>query len=439
MALLPLSSQAQSEATPQGQVHASPQHGAGTPPQEQAGPPPQAEENDPATTQEEETAQEATQEPEPPKRRIYWDEGLWIETLRVDSRHKIGGAVQLDSAAFLTYPSLEDLTGEVGNGVEWRRARVYARGTLGVRWGYLFRWDFAVNDPPNLKDAFLEFKFVRLPIRLRGGRFGSTFGLENQGSNNDTVFMEAGLPAAFVPPQETGVLVHSDAPRARWDVSFAGATSSLTECILCDVTGVAARYGRAFELGGPERLLHVGGDLAWRWVRDDVVQVAAQPESNLAPVLVDTGPLLGDRTTTAMAEVAILNGPFSLQSEYGLKRVRVPGGEDPLFHAFYVMAAYSITGEMRNYDHARGIIRRIRPNSEFRDGSGGRGAFEVAARFSRIDLNDKDILGGILNDLGLAVNWYPTHLTRVMGNVIMAKRDGAAAMWIFQVRLQLAL
>ena len=56
----------------------------------------------------------------------------------------------------------------------------------------------------------MEFRFVRYPIRLRAGRFSSTFGLENQSSSNDTLFIEAGLPSQFVPPQETGVLVHSE-------------------------------------------------------------------------------------------------------------------------------------------------------------------------------------------------------------------------------------
>lgn len=174
---------------------------------------------------------EQQQSDEPEKKIIHWDDGLWIETLGFETRTKIGGTVQLDSAAFVPYPSLEDLVGEVKNGVEWRRARVDATGTLGRRWGFKFRWDFAVNDPPNFKDAWMELRFIRYPIRLRAGRFSSTFGLENQSSSN--------------------------------------------------VTGIAARYGQAFELGGPERLLHVGGDYARRWVGDDLARVTARPESNL--------------------------------------------------------------------------------------------------------------------------------------------------------------
>ena len=384
------------------------------------------------------TEQQQPEGDESPKERVRWDDGLWIEARGFDFRTKIGGSAQLDSAAFVSYPSLEDLVGAVEDGVEWRRARIDATSDLGRRLRFRFRWDFAANNPPNLKDAWMEIRILRFPIRLRAGRFGSTFGLENEGGSNDTVFMEAGLPKAFVPPQETGALLHTEARRGRFDVSFSGASSNPLDCIICDVTGFAVRYGRGLEIGGPERLVHAGGNFSRRWVGDDLERVTARPESNLAPVLVDTGLLRADRTDTLMLEGAFVNGPFSLQGEYGLKRVRMLESENLLLRSFYVMATYSITGEQRVYDHGRGIFRRIVPTRELGVDTGGLGALEVAVRFSRIDLNDKHVRGGELNDLGFAFNWYPTHTTRVMGNVIRAKPEGAAAMLIFQMRLQLA-
>ncbi len=93
---------------------------------------------------------------------------------------------------------------------------------------------------------------------------------------------------------------------------------------------------------------------------------------------------------------------------------------------------------MRQYRRDLGTIRRIRPKREFRDGSGGLGAFEIAFRFSRIDLDDQDITGGTLNDLTFAFNWYPTYPTRVSFNMIRAKQEAWEPVWIFQARLQLA-
>ena len=114
-----------------------------------------------------------------------------------------------------------------------------------------------------------------------------------------------------------------------------------------------------------------------------------------------------------------------------------PDGPKSVFYACYVFGSSALTGEMRQYRKDLGTIRRIRPKRELRDGS-GLGAFEIALRFSRIDLNDQDITGGALNDLSFAFNWYPTHPTRASFNVIRAKRQAWEPVWIFQARFQLA-
>ncbi len=62
----------------------------------------------------------------------------------------------------------------------------------------------------------------------------------------------------------------------------------------------------------------------------------------------------------------------------------------------------------------------------------------MAARFSRIDLSDEDVMGGELNDISLGFNWYPTAPTKLAFNVIRAKRDGWEPVWVFQGRLQIA-
>ncbi len=172
---------------------------------------------------------------------------------------------------------------------------------------------------------------------------------------------------------------------------------------------------------------------------DQAVNYAERPESHIAPVFVDTGPILAERVDTALAEGAYLMGPFSLQAEYGIKGVKSTDGTRPIFYALYVSTSYALTGEMRPYVESLGTIRRIRPEREVRDGHGGLGAFEIAFRFSRIDLNDDNVMGGTLNDLTLGFNWYPTRPTRVSFNVIRAKREGWDPVWIFQGRWQLAL
>jgi phosphate-selective porin OprO/OprP len=274
-------------------------------------------------------------------------------------------------------------------------------------------------------------------VALRTGRFGTTFGLENDGSSNDTLFLEQGFTLAFVPPQETGVLLHSESKRHRWDFSFTSGEVGALKCRICNVLGIAGRYSTAFELGRKDRLLHVGINYSRRWNKKATI-FASKPESAIAPVFVNTGPMAAESVDTGLVEGAFLQGPFSLQGEYVVAGVKRPNAPRPVFYGFYVSGSYALTGEMRQYRQELGTIRRIRPKRELRDGSGGLGALEIAFRFSRIDLNDQDIMGGTLNDLTFAINWYPTRPTRVSFNAIRANREAWKPVWIFQARLQLA-
>ena len=350
-------------------------------------------------------------------------------------RLKIGVQAQNDTAGFVsdgTQPV------ELEGGVEWRRARLYALGTIRKRWNYEFRWDFA-GGQVKLIDAWLQLRFNLFGrgVALRGGWFRPTFGLANDEGSNDILFMEQGFTSTFVPPRESGVRLHSESQRHSWDFSLLSGADGF-ECTLCDVLGIAGRYSTGFDFGRKDRLLHVGVNASMRWTDDQAVDYKERPESHIAPFFVDTGPIPSERVDTGLLEGAFLQGPFSLQGEYVVAGVKQPDAPKPVFYAFYVSGSYALTGEMRQYRKDLGTIRRIRPKRELRDGSGGLGAFEIALRFSRIDLNDQDITGGTLNDLSFAFNWYPTYPTRVSFNVIRAKREAWEPVWIFQARLQLA-
>ena len=366
---------------------------------------------------------------------LWWEEGLRLEPGFGNLRVKFGGQAQNDTAGFAGGGNVPV---DLENGVVWRRVRFYAQGTFAKRWGFKFQWGFVGGNRPNLQDAFLrlEFTFLKQRLRLRGGRFTTTFGLENEGSSNDTIFMEQGLTSAFVPPQETGVLVHSETSNKRWDFSFSSGADEI-QCLICDVVGVSARYSMGINLGREDRLAHFGGNYSRRWT-DSATNYAVRPESYIAPVFVDTGPIPAERVDTGLVEGAFIQGPFSLQGEYVVAGVKQPDELRSVFYTFYVFGSYALTGEMRQYREDLGTIHRIRSKHEFRDGSGGIGAFEVALRFSRIDLNDGAIIGGTLNDLSFALNWYPTYPTRVSFNVIRAKREAWDPVWIFQGRLQVA-
>ncbi len=388
---------------------------------------------------EQDPSKEAEDEKEGSNRIIYWDDGIHIVWL---TEHfitmKIGGVAQNDSAGFVSTGDIETELGSLVGGVEWRRARLYAALTVADHFDFKFMYDFAAGNPPNLKDAYVDFSKLPIPFQIRVGRFKNPLGVELATSANDLTFLERGLVSAFLPNRNTGMYVHGDSPRRRMKWTFGVLQQEDSFGIgSTDQIGFSGRFVVAPHPWNDHRLLHFGVDYARRPV-EETVRFLERPESNIAPQLVDTGDIPADDINTAILEGAFVDGPFSLQGEFAYTTVEWPEISNPHFHAFYIFGSYFFTGETRPYKAPGGSFGRVHPKREFRDGAGGLGAFEIAFRFSRVDLDDKSIQGGRLNDLTAAFNWYATRNYRVMTNVIRASRSDIDPVWIFQIRLQVA-
>jgi phosphate-selective porin OprO and OprP len=122
--------------------------------------------------------------------------------------------------------------------------------------------------------------------------------------------------------------------------------------------------------------------------------------------------------------------------------VRVRRDEGPTlgFNGWYVQTAWSITGEPRPYREDRGVFDGVRPARNF--GDGGWGAWELAARYSGMDLSDEDIDGGRQRSASLGLNFYPNPMLRASANVIQVLDvDGGPfdgdTPTLWQLRLQL--
>ena len=77
-------------------------------------------------------------------------------------------------------------------------------------------------------------------------------------------------------------------------------------------------------------------------------------------------------------------------------------------------AAWVLTGERQRYSVSSGTFGQIRPKGEY-------GAFELAARYSTIDLNDGLVTGGEEENWTAGANWYINRNMRVMLNYVNAK------------------
>ncbi|MBL8798242.1 MAG: porin, partial [Planctomycetia bacterium] len=149
------------------------------------------------------------------------------------------------------------------------------------------------------------------------------------------------------------------------------------------------------------------------------------------PFFVSTDEFAARRTYLLGAETALNLGPLNLQSEYMMVNVDREDQESLRFWGGYVQASLFLTGENRVYRQNRGTYGRVRPYENFFSVQQwvddrlalGRGAWQIAARLSHIDLNNGNIEGGRLTDLTLGLNWYLNRRTRVQFNYIRPMLD----------------
>ena len=112
----------------------------------------------------------------------------------------------------------------------------------------------------------------------------------------------------------------------------------------------------------------------------------------MAPRFVDTGTLRMQSAHLVGPEFAWVHGPASVQAEYiraGLNPVT--GNANANFHGYYLLGSYFLTGEQRNYRASAGQFRGIKPRRNFNLGQKGTGAWEVAVRYSSLDLNHRTV------------------------------------------------
>ena len=161
-------------------------------------------------------------------------------------------------------------------------------------------------------------------------------------------------------------------------------------------------------------LLHLG--IAGRYSNAaGGIQYKTKTEIFSGPVSVDTDPIYDAESTFHYGlEMAWRKGPFILMGEYIQSNVSSSTFNDPTFKGYYVVASYTITGEMRAYNKRSGLFRRVNVANGIN--SGGWGELEVYSRWSSIDLTDENIDGGEMNTLSLGINWYPIAAIQVNAN-----------------------
>jgi len=99
------------------------------------------------------------------------------------------------------------------------------------------------------------------------------------------------------------------------------------------------------------------------------------------------------------------------------------------FDAFYAQVGWTLTGESRTYRGSDGEFKRLVPKNKFSLENGTWGAWELAARYDEVDLEDGNVSGGEEKRVTLGLNWYLNEDVRVIADYSKAFHlDGGALM-----------
>jgi len=368
--------------------------------------------------------------------RVYWKEGLNLTTLDGDFKLKIGGRLQTDWLWSSEDNAIKSDVGEQEDGVEIRRARLYFSGLIYDNVEYKLQFDFAGGEAA-LKDAYLDL--TDFPIgKLRMGHFKEPFSLDELTSSKYITFLERALPNIFAPRRNTGFMLHNTVSDERMTTAI-GVFRDMDDFGENVDDGGYNITGRVTVLPIYEKkganLLHLGAAYSYR-NPDDSIRYQQRPEAHLTDRFVDTGTFAGDQVDLVGLEAAWVNGPLSLQGEYMMANAnRLGSGSDVEFDGYYVQASYFLTGEHRNYKTSEGAFSRIKPNKNY-SAESGPGAWEIKARYSGLDLSDRDIAGGELDNITAGLNWYLNPNTKIMWDYVHADKDDIGQADMLIMRLQ---
>jgi phosphate-selective porin OprO/OprP len=359
------------------------------------------------------------------------------------------------------------------DGVNVRRARIGVIGKFMGDWNYALIYDFggasdgfastaSVGGVPvgflpggalsGIENAYLSytgFKPFGGKLAIEGGVMDLPYTLDEASSSNDIPFMEraaSGITATNIAAGD-----FRSAFGARWytDTFWAGAyvtgptTGAIHSASSINPPGTTEQYGviaRAAGqiVSGKDYSLHLGGDAQFLIhpphnliANTQTLTLSDRPELRIDPTtLVSTGALPGvSGAQVYSAEVAGTYGPLFFQGEYfwyNIDRNAFAPLPSLRFQGGYAEAAYVLTGETRPYNSGSASYGGIVPVNPFSLNGGGWGAWEVAGRFSTIDLNDQlatanGVAGGRQTIYTLALNWYVNRNVRFMFDYLHGK------------------
>jgi len=340
------------------------------------------------------------------------------------------------------YASVRDLN----SGVNSRRARLGITGKFLGDWEYTLIADFGgssdTGGPSYIENAFLTyngFKRAPLPLAFDLGYQDTPFTLDEATSSNNIMFMERAsiqtvATSIFAGDNRSAFDVRSNNDRYWAGLYVTGPTSGASHTT-GEQVGSFGRFTYQL-LQAPDYSLHLGADVGGlvKPSGSETLTLSDRPELRIDPTsILSTGTIGTAANPVTGAAVYGVEGAAAwrnlfLQGEFYQIDVDRRGLASNGFDGGYVEASWTITGEHRHYSPGSGAYGGIVPFRPFQPWSQnyGLGAWELAFRYSTVDLNSdftpgiapgptsNAVGGGKQTVYAVGLNWYMNANIRFM-------------------------
>jgi len=357
--------------------------------------------------------------------------GFTIRSPRGNYLLKIGADLQVDNRTYLGVGAGSDI-----DTVVLRRVRPTFSGTIYQYIDFMFRPDFGQGTTA-IYDAYVQLNYLPW-ANLRVGKFKPPVGLERLQNDDDTSFVERGLPSNLAPQRDIGYQL--SAPLFKQRIYYAVSTfngvpdaSIGSDTAASDHRDYAARLFLTPFLPDENALSGLGIGFAASGGNTDGEALPSFKTFGQETFFTFASGVTaaGHRTRLAPQGYYYL-GAFGLLTEYALNEEGFQKSgvrREIAFRAYQVQASYILTGEKKSYGGPT-------PKKSFDPMHGGWGAWEIAARLGDWEAEKGVYSYGLvssavsprhLHEWTGGVNWYLNRLFRFSADYGKTNFGGGAA------------
>ena len=352
----------------------------------------------------------------------YQDTSKWN---RWSGRHVSGiflAAMALDRQHWLSQDdNSEQQVGDLKSydGGDIRAFRLGIAGTLNFKKPWFYQVMIATHAFDRGYDSKSTDDFTWLDYRLDiplSAKLGLSVGKQKEPISMERLLLGTQMPFSERPAvldamfrvRNVGLALNGQSAGGRmsWGVGVYNDWFDASQSLGESSTDLAGRVtGLAWVSENESHLLHLGLGARYTNAKEGV-RYHAGAEFGQSPIFVDTGDLEADGAFTYDLEASWRGGPYWISAEFVRGQVSTPLDGNLAFGGYHLTGSWILTREMRPYVRRNGTFGPVPVSRSVYQG--GKGAWEVTARYSSIDLDDRTVEGGQMGIFSLGLNWWLT-------------------------------